>query len=86
VDTELVGGVWEITGKTVKAKKLPTAGLLACAAYHKGPTCKATETTMKVVLYVEASQPCGRVYRLGIGCELPPALVSTVIIVLARLF
>lgn len=41
---------------------------------------------MKVALFVEASQPCGRVYRLGIGCELPPALVSTVIIVLARLF
>ena len=33
------------------------------------------------------SQPAVRSRdRLGIGCELPPALVSTVIIVLARLF
>ncbi len=41
---------------------------------------------MRVVLYVEASQPCGKVYRLGIGCELPPALVSTMIILFGRLF
>jgi hypothetical protein len=41
---------------------------------------------MKVALFVEASQSGGRVYRLGIGCELPPALVSAIIIALARLF
>ncbi|CAN3991063.1 hypothetical protein MCBRY_001889 [Methylocystis bryophila] len=41
---------------------------------------------MKMVLFVEASRPCGRVYRVGVGCELPPALVSTLILVIARLF
>jgi len=40
---------------------------------------------MKVVLYVEASQPCGEIYRLGLGCELPLALVSTIMMLLARL-
>jgi hypothetical protein len=41
---------------------------------------------MKVVHYVEASQPSGKVYRLGLGCELPLALVTTIIILLGRLF
>jgi hypothetical protein len=44
------------------------------------------EQAMKLALFVEASQPCGKVYRLGIGCELPPALVSAVILIIARLF
>jgi hypothetical protein len=41
---------------------------------------------MKLVLYVEASQPCGKVYRLGLGCQRAPALVSTIIILITRLF
>lgn len=41
---------------------------------------------MRVVVYVEASQPCGKVYRLGIGCELPPALVSAAVILFGRWF
>jgi hypothetical protein len=41
---------------------------------------------MRVVLYVEASQPYGKVYRLGIGCQLAPALVSTIMILFVRLF
>jgi hypothetical protein len=31
---------------------------------------------MKMVLYLEASQPCGKSYRIGIGCHVPLALVS----------
>lgn len=41
---------------------------------------------MNVAFFVEASQPCGRVYRIGVGCELHPTLVSTLILVIARLF
>jgi hypothetical protein len=41
---------------------------------------------MKVALFVETSQADGKCYRLGLGCELPPMLVSTVIILLTRLF
>jgi hypothetical protein len=41
---------------------------------------------MKVALFVEASQPSGKVYRIGIACELPPPLVSTIVLVLTRLF
>jgi len=37
-----------------------------------------------VFLVFEASQPSGAYYRLGMGCYLPPALVS-VMIALARL-
>jgi hypothetical protein len=31
---------------------------------------------MKMVLYLETSQPCGTVYRFGLGCVVPPELVS----------
>ena len=31
---------------------------------------------MIVFIYLEASQPCGSRYRLGIGCYVPPKLVS----------
>ncbi len=40
---------------------------------------------MLVFLYLESSQPCGSVYRLGIGCFVPPKLVSTIAL-LIRLF
>ena len=40
---------------------------------------------MLVFLYLEASQPCGTTYRLGIGCLVPPKLASMVA-VLVRLF
>ncbi len=40
---------------------------------------------MRMVLYVEASQPCGKIYRLGLGCYMPPALISAMIILFGRL-
>jgi hypothetical protein len=40
---------------------------------------------MLVFLYLEASQPCGSRYRLGIGCLLHPKLASMVVM-LVRLF
>ena len=33
---------------------------------------------MGVFLFLEASQPCGRVYRPGLGGFVPPMLVSMV--------
>jgi hypothetical protein len=40
---------------------------------------------MGVFLFLEASQPCGRTYRLGLGCFIPPNLASMMIL-LVRLF
>jgi hypothetical protein len=40
---------------------------------------------MGVFLILEASQPCGTSYRLGLGCLVHPKLAS-VIAVLSRLF
>lgn len=40
---------------------------------------------MGVFLILEASQPCGTTYRLGLGCLLHPKLASLVV-VLKRLF
>jgi hypothetical protein len=40
---------------------------------------------MGVFLLLEASQPCGTTYRLGIGCFLHPNLASMVAVIL-RLF
>jgi hypothetical protein len=40
---------------------------------------------MGMFLIFEASQPCGRVYRLGVGCFMPPNVAST-IAALMRLF
>jgi hypothetical protein len=40
---------------------------------------------MKMLLYLEASQPNGTTYRLTIGCLLHPTLASMVV-VLVRLF
>jgi hypothetical protein len=40
---------------------------------------------MGVFLLLEASQPCGTTYRLGLGCYLHPKLAS-MLAVLARLF
>jgi len=40
---------------------------------------------MKMALYVEASHPNGRVYRLGFGAFVPLELVS-MILLFARLF
>jgi hypothetical protein len=53
--------------------------------YTKGPRAIETESAMVVFLYLEASQPCGTSYRLGLGCLIHPKLAS-VIIVLLRLF
>jgi hypothetical protein len=44
-----------------------------------------TELTMRMVVFVEASQPSGAKYRFGFGCIVWPDLVSMVI-VLAKLF
>jgi hypothetical protein len=46
---------------------------------------QGTERHMLVFLYLEASQPCGKSYRLGLGCYLPPQLAS-MIVMLLRLF
>jgi hypothetical protein len=40
---------------------------------------------MGVFLILEASQPCGSSYRLGLGCFLHPSLASMVAVI-ARLF
>ena len=34
---------------------------------------------MKVVLLLEASNPCGTRYRVGLGCYVPPELVSAIV-------
>jgi hypothetical protein len=38
---------------------------------------------MTVLLTLEASQPCGKTYRLGFGCNLP---VASMIALITRLF
>jgi hypothetical protein len=40
---------------------------------------------MLVFFFLEASQPSGTTYRLGLGCFMPPKLASMVIM-LIRLF
>jgi hypothetical protein len=40
---------------------------------------------MGFFLFLEASQPCGTTYRLGLGCSLHPKLAS-MMAVLLRLF
>ena len=35
---------------------------------------------MSVFLYLEASQPCGTRYRFGLGCQVPPSLVSMMVV------
>jgi hypothetical protein len=40
---------------------------------------------MRVFLTLEASQPSGATYRLGLGCHVPLSLAS-VVAVLSRLF
>ncbi len=40
---------------------------------------------MSVFLFLEASQPCGTRYRFGLGCYVPPSLVS-IMLTIARLF
>lgn len=40
---------------------------------------------MGIFLYLEASQPSGTIYRLGLGCNLHPTLAS-MIAALTRLF
>jgi hypothetical protein len=44
-----------------------------------------TEKHMVVFLYLEASQPCGKVYRLGVGCLVLPKLASMMALIV-RLF
>jgi hypothetical protein len=40
---------------------------------------------MIVFLYLEASQSCGRSYRLGLGCLVHPNLASVVVFLLRLL-
>jgi hypothetical protein len=40
---------------------------------------------MSVFFTLEASQPCGKTYRLGLGCNLPLNLAS-ILALLTRLF
>jgi hypothetical protein len=40
---------------------------------------------MGIFLALEVSEPCGRNYRLGLGCFVPPQL-ATMIVLLMRLF
>jgi len=37
---------------------------------------------MLVFFYLEASQPNGAKYRIGVGCFLPPKLASMVIVLM----
>jgi hypothetical protein len=37
---------------------------------------------MIVFLFLEASQPSGNCYRLGLGCFVPPKLVSMVMMLM----
>jgi hypothetical protein len=66
--------------KTRKPLAYPMCRLLQGTHVH------TTENAMKLALYVEASQPRGRVYRLGVGFQLPPALATTMVLLLSRLF
>ena len=50
----------------------------------KGNPRTKREDTMVFFIF-EASNPCGTTYRLGLGCYMPPALVSMVA-ALSRLF
>ena len=43
------------------------------------------ENPMRVYLTLEASQPCGTTYRLGLGAYVPFGLAS-VVVALSRLF
>ena len=43
------------------------------------------EEHMLVFFYLEASQPSGATYRMGLGCYVPPKLASMVVL-LVRLF
>lgn len=56
---------------------------------HEPPTprdpVQEMEEPMKLVLFLETSQPSGTSYRIGVGCYLPPALVSMVLMAV-RLF
>jgi hypothetical protein len=62
------------------------AGLMCESATVRDPTHgKRGGTCMGVFLFLEASQPCGTTYRLGMGCALHPKLAS-MIAVLSRLF
>jgi hypothetical protein len=40
---------------------------------------------MLVFLYLEASQPCGKSYRIGFGCLVPPKLVSMIVLLIRLL-
>jgi hypothetical protein len=54
--------------------------------YRKGPSHTGKgEHPMGVFLLLEASQPCGTTYRLGLGCLVHPNLAS-MIALLSRLF
>ena len=50
---------------------------------RKGPSYKEMEKHMTVLLTLEASQPCGKTYRLGFGCHLH---LASIIALLSRLF
>jgi len=51
----------------------------------KGHSHHREENTMLVFLYLEARQPNGVAYHLGLGCFVPPNLAS-MIVMLLRLF
>ena len=51
----------------------------------KGPSRKREENTMLVFLYLEASEPSGTTYRLGLGCFVPPKLASMVFLLIRLL-
>lgn len=68
-------------------KKIPDCWPnLRDGTYRKGPSCgEMKEKPMGIFLYLEASQPSGTIYRLGLGCNLHPTLAS-MIAALTRLF
>jgi hypothetical protein len=74
-----------VLGVSNEGMKTENPRLLAQRAMSArlGPRTKGMEDTMTVLLTLEASQPCGKTYRLGIGCNLH---LASMLALLTRLF
>jgi hypothetical protein len=65
--------------------KIPTAGSTRDVRYVRTPRTRKRRAPMGVFLLLEASQPCGTMYRVGLGCFVHPKLAS-MLVLLMRLF
>ncbi len=84
-DTEIAEACRGSPPKAYNGKTLQLLAQCTKSATVRDPRAIETERHMLVFLYLEASQPCGSRYRLGIGCLLHPKLASMVVM-LVRLF